>query len=254
MKSKTLVLSIGLPVALLAAALTAAIALGGPGVPPPMPSINDPFKGVSFASLPALSRFTARDGVPLAYRAYAPNITPARGSVVLVHGSSASSNSMHPMAQAFAPAGYAVFALDIRGHGESGTKGRIAYVGPLDADHGDDLEDFVNAVSPPKPAMLAGFSARRIASDRGAYGASLLLQKRFGSDAGLLEDGAQRALWHVAGVVGEGGVPVQRGVEPDFMRTCGLAMELQAQLLQPLDNVSIAEARQRTHQVATISG
>ncbi len=120
-----------------------------------MPSINDPFKGVSFASLPALSRFTARDGVPLAYRAYALNITPARGSVVLMHGSSASSNSMHPMAHAFAQAGYAVFALDIRGHGESGTKGRIAYVGQLE----DDLEDFVNAVSPPRPATLAGFSA-----------------------------------------------------------------------------------------------
>ncbi len=155
MKSKTLLLSIGLPVALLAVALAAAIILGGPGVPPPMPSINDPFKGVSFASLPALSRFTARDGVPLAYRAYALNITPARGSVVLMHGSSASSNSMHPMAHAFAQAGYAVFALDIRGHGESGTKGRIAYVGELE----DDLEDFVKAVSPPRPATLAGFSA-----------------------------------------------------------------------------------------------
>ena len=250
MKTRTIVLAIVVLIAILAAVLTAAITLGGPGVPPPMPSINDPFKGVSFAGLPALSRFTARDGVPLAYRAYAANINPARGGVVLVHGSSASSNGMHPMAQAFAQAGYAAFALDIRGHGESGTKGRIAYVGQLE----DDLEDFVKAVSPPKPATLAIFSARRIASDRGAYGASLLLQKRFGFDAGLLEDGAQRALWHVAGVVGEGGVPVQRGVEPDFMRACGLAMELQAQLLQPLDNVSIAEARQRTHQVATISG
>ena len=155
MKSKTLLLSIGLPAAILAAALAAAIALGGPGVPPPMPSINDPFKGVSFEGMPALSRFTARDGVPLAYRAYAASNTPARGSVVLVHGSWASSNSMHPMAQAFAQAGYAVFALDIRGHGESGTKGRIGYVGQLE----DDLEDFVKAVSPPKPATLAGFSA-----------------------------------------------------------------------------------------------
>ena len=159
MKSKTLLVSIGLPIAILAAALTAAIALGGPGAPPPMSSINDPFKGVSFEGLPALSRFTARDGVALAYRAYAPgtatSATPARGSAVLVHGSSASSNSMHPLAQAFAQAGYAVFALDIRRHGESGTKGRIGYVGQLE----DDLEDFVKAVSPPKPATLAGFSA-----------------------------------------------------------------------------------------------
>ena len=69
MKSKTLFLSIGLPIAILAAALAAASALGGPGVPLPMPSINDPFKGVSFEGMPALSRFTARDGVPLVYRA-----------------------------------------------------------------------------------------------------------------------------------------------------------------------------------------
>ena len=159
MKSKTLLLSIGLPIAIVAAALAAAIALGGPGAPPPMSSINDPFKGVSLEGMPALSRFTARDGVALSYRAYAPSTTtsaaPARGSVVLVHGSSGSSNSMHPMAQGFAQAGYAVFALDIRGHGESGTRGRIAYVGQLE----DDLEDFVKAVSPPKPATLAGFSA-----------------------------------------------------------------------------------------------
>lgn len=155
MKTKTILLTLGLPVAVLATALTAAIALGGPGVPPPMPSINDPFKGVSFVGMPALSRFNARDGAPLAYRAYAANTSPARGSVVLVHGSSASSNSMHPMAQGFALAGYAVFALDIRGHGESGTKGRIAYLGQLE----DDLEDFVKAVAPPQPATLTGFSA-----------------------------------------------------------------------------------------------
>lgn len=84
--------------------------------------------------------------------------------------------------------------------------------------------------------------------------ASLLLQESLGVDAGLLEDGAQGALGHVAGVIGDGGVPVECRIEPDLVRTCGLAVELQAELLQPGDDVPIAKARQRAHQVPMISG
>ena len=84
--------------------------------------------------------------------------------------------------------------------------------------------------------------------------ASLLLQEGVGVDASLLEDGAQGALGHVAWVVGDGGVAVECWVEPDLMRACRLAVELQAELLQPLDDVPIAKARQRAHQVAMISG
>jgi pimeloyl-ACP methyl ester carboxylesterase len=39
---------------------------------------------------------------------------------------------MHELAKAFAAAGYAAYALDIRGHGDSGDKGKIAYVGQLE--------------------------------------------------------------------------------------------------------------------------
>lgn len=87
-----------------------------------MASINNPFKSVDFSDMPPLQRFTAADGAALAYRYYSPNGAAARGSVVLVHGSSASSNSMHVLAKAFAKAGYAAYALDIRGHG--GLRGR----------------------------------------------------------------------------------------------------------------------------------
>ena len=133
--------------------------------------ISDPFKGVSFEGMPALSRFAARDGTQLAYRHYAPATgAPERGSVMLVHGSSPNSQSVHPLAQSFAAAGYTVYAFDIRGHGKSGEKGRIGYIGQLD----DDLEDFVNATRPAKPRTLVGFSsgggfALRVAgSQRGA--------------------------------------------------------------------------------------
>jgi non-heme chloroperoxidase len=129
---------------------------GGPGTPHPMGSITDPFGSVNFSDLPPLAEFTARDGTKLAYRSYASAAaTPGEGSVVLIHGSSATSSSMHPMAKALSAAGYPTYALDIRGHGGSGRKGQIAYIGQLE----DDLADFMGAVSPPKPVTLAGFSS-----------------------------------------------------------------------------------------------
>ena len=135
--------------------LAAAVALGGPKSLPPMASINNPFKRVDFSDLPPLLRYSALDGASLAYRQYTPPTASIRGSIVLVHGSSASSNSLHPLAKAFAKTGYVVYALDIRGHGDSGRKGQIAYVGQLE----DDLASFVRAVSPAAPSTLAGFSS-----------------------------------------------------------------------------------------------
>ena len=157
---------VGIAPIALAALVGLAIAFGGPGEPPPMASINNPFKNVDHAGMPAASQFTARDGTELTYRTYAPNVgtnvgTNANkngnpnGSVVLVHGSSARGSSMHVLAQAFAAAGTTAYALDVRGHGDSGSKGFVAYVGQLE----DDLEDFSHAVEPAQPATLAGFSS-----------------------------------------------------------------------------------------------
>jgi non-heme chloroperoxidase len=141
---------------LLTAVLALAISFGGPSSPQVLPSINDPFNAVDFSDLPPLRRYQAADGAELAYRAYAPRPgTGLKGSVVLVHGSSASSNSMHAIAKALSSAGFAAYALDIRGHGASGPKGTIAYVGQLE----DDLAAFVSAVPLAKPSTLAGFSS-----------------------------------------------------------------------------------------------
>lgn len=162
---------VGISAFLVVCALTASLVWGGPKPIPPMRSISDPFTGVSVEGMPALSRFAARDGTQLAYRRYVPaNGTTERGSVMLVHGSSANSQSVHPLAQSFAAAGYTVYAFDIRGHGKSGEKGRIGYIGQLD----DDLEDFMKATRPAKPRTLVGFSAgggfalRVAGSQRGA--------------------------------------------------------------------------------------
>lgn len=135
--------------------LTLAIAFGGPSGPPPLSSVNDPFAAVDFSDLPVIERFTSRDGSSLAYRRYGPSGQNTRGSVVLIHGSSASSNSMHVLAKAFADAGYSAYALDVRGHGASGTKGTISYVGQLE----DDLDAFLDSAAPPNPRTLVGFSS-----------------------------------------------------------------------------------------------
>ena len=147
---------LGFVLFLLVAALSLVIVFGGPGTPAPMPSINDPFRAVDFSDLPPLARFTARDGTSLAYRAYpSAAITPGKGSVVLIHGSSASSSSLHVLAKAFAAAGFQVYSLDVRGHGASGARGQIGYIGQLE----DDLADFMHAVSPAQPSTLVGFSS-----------------------------------------------------------------------------------------------
>lgn len=98
-----------------------------------MRSMTEKFQSADYSDLPELQSFHARDQTALAYRAYPP-IGGARacGSIVLIHGSSADSRSMHILARAIADTGFAVYAVDMRGHGESGQKGLIAYVGQLE--------------------------------------------------------------------------------------------------------------------------
>lgn len=132
-----------------------AIAFGGPQPPKPMVSVNQPFVGVDFSDLPSIQHYVGKDGTSLGFRHYAANTIVAVGSIVLIHGSSASSASMHVLAKSFAKAGYETYALDMRGHGSSGTKGQIEYIGQLE----DDLAAFVDANHPLRPSTLAGFSS-----------------------------------------------------------------------------------------------
>jgi pimeloyl-ACP methyl ester carboxylesterase len=114
------------------------------------------FASIKREDVPQVQRATARDGAPLAYRHYPgrPNL-----AVVLVHGSSATSYSMHILAKAIQAAGGTVYAVSLRGHGGSGTvNGDVSYKGQLD----DDLVDFVKAVGLTDPKVhrtLIGFSS-----------------------------------------------------------------------------------------------
>ena len=152
-------------------------------------SVSKAARAVDRSTMPPLTRFSARDGTELAYRHY-PARGPSSGKVaILVHGSSGSSPAVHALADALAAKGVETYAPDIRGHGGSGTRGDIAFIGQLE----NDLEDLVAAVrttSPNEPLILLGHSAGggfalRIASSPigSKFARTVLLAPYLGYDA-----------------------------------------------------------------------
>ena len=132
----------------------AVIALNAPTSPPAMVSMasSDERRAPDF---PAPRQFRARDGASLQYRAY-----PAASNnvAILIHGSAFPGTSMHALAEALRGAGVTVYVPDVRGHGGSGRRGDIDYIGQID----DDLADFVDQLGPAKSGetrTLVGFSA-----------------------------------------------------------------------------------------------
>lgn len=127
--------------------------------PPEMRSVSDSAKGIDWSTLPPLERFQARDGTWIGYRHYSPGGPATGGGAIFIHGSSGSSATVnHALTHAIAARGVETWALDIRGHGGSGTRGDISYVGQLE----DDLIDFVAHVrksAPDLPLTLIGHSA-----------------------------------------------------------------------------------------------
>ncbi|WP_439359850.1 alpha/beta hydrolase [Bradyrhizobium sp. DASA03007] len=127
--------------------------------PPVMRSVSDSAKGIDWSTLPPLERFQARDGTWIGYRHYAPKGSETGRGAIFIHGSSGSSGTVnHALTHAIAARGVETWALDIRGHGGSGTRGDIGYVGQLE----DDLVDFVAHVrrsAPDLPLTLIGHSA-----------------------------------------------------------------------------------------------
>ncbi len=110
------------------------IAFGTAAAPPPLSSVYDAVKAMDFSGAPPAHSFRARDGADLAYRTYSGTTDRA---IVLIHGSTGSSLSVHPLAKALNAKGFTVYAPDVRGHGASGRRGDIDYIGQLD----DDIAD-----------------------------------------------------------------------------------------------------------------
>lgn len=191
-------------VAALAATLVTVITFSTPQPPATLPSIDAPFHRVDFSDLPPLRHFSARDGAELAYRAYGDG---GAGNLLLLHGSSGNSASLHALAKALASNGYRVYVPDIRGHGASGSKGTIDYIGQLE----DDLDDLVNALALANPPDLIGFSSgggfalRFAASDRQCrFAHYVLLAPYLGHDANTVrpDNGwASAAVPRIAGLM-----------------------------------------------------
>jgi alpha-beta hydrolase superfamily lysophospholipase len=126
---------------------------------PELQAISRARAGVDLSSLPVVERFQARDGTWLGYRHYGAAGVPTGRVAVVIHGSSGSSGgTIHALSQELAAHGVEAFAVDMRGHGTSGTRGDIGYVGQLE----DDLADFVAVMRntvPSAPLTLIGHSS-----------------------------------------------------------------------------------------------
>jgi alpha-beta hydrolase superfamily lysophospholipase len=157
--------------------------------PPELTSISLTARAVDRSGMPGIERFHGRDGTELAYRHY-PARAPATGQIaVVVHGSSASSIAVHALAKGLAGRGVETYAPDIRGHGGSGTRGDIVYLGQLE----DDLSDFVAEIrkaNSTAPLTLIGHSsgggfALRVAGSpiQNLFARTILLAPYLGYDA-----------------------------------------------------------------------
>jgi pimeloyl-ACP methyl ester carboxylesterase len=126
--------------------------------PPTLAFISETVRAGDREGIPPLLYFQARDGSRLAYRHYAPR-EPTTGRVaVLVHGSSGSSLAVHPLAKTLAARGVESFVPDIRGHGASGARGDIGYIGQLEDDMAD-LVELIRTTMPSAPLTLVGHSS-----------------------------------------------------------------------------------------------
>lgn len=150
---KKVMKSLAVVVVILVAALTFGVGCAGPAsvagrrVPPPTPA------GVVHAE----GRLQTADGLELLVQSWRPP-GETKGTLVLVHGLKDYSDRYTELAYAAVARGYAVHALDLRGHGDS--QGDRVWVDRF-GEYVDDLGRFVAMVQkeePGKPLFLLGHS------------------------------------------------------------------------------------------------
>jgi pimeloyl-ACP methyl ester carboxylesterase len=153
-------------------------------------SISRARQAIDLSTLPPVEHFQGRDGTWLGFRHYAAVGAPTDRGAIVIHGSAGSSGgTIHALSRALAVHGVETWAVDIRGHGTSGTRGDIGYLGQLE----DDLADLVAMVrktAPDLPITLIGHSAGggfalRVAGSpiQGLFARTVLLAPYLGYDA-----------------------------------------------------------------------
>lgn len=141
-------------------ALTVGVGCSGPPTLAARPAT--PVPPAAAAASPFVHRdgfFPARDGTVLYEQSWHPRDgQDVRGVLVIVHGLKDHGTRYHELAGKLVTHGYAVYALDLRGHAHSA--GMRVYVEQF-ADYVEDVDTFVKraqASEPKKPLFLLGHS------------------------------------------------------------------------------------------------
>lgn len=157
--------------------------------------------------LPNVEYLVAHDGLHLAWRRWprdeSPGGVPPAGAVALLHGYAEHSGRYAHVAHALNAQGWDVWALDLRGHGQSA--GPRAYVRAFD-DYLDDAEAFLDLVRRQAPSgrlfllahSMGGVVAALLAALRQPRLAGLLLS----APAVAINPGLHPALQRMSGWLG----------------------------------------------------
>jgi len=128
-----------------------------PSRPPPLAAIEgakDQLLPI-VDELPPIDKLNVSYGSPIAFRRYAGQA--GGGWAIVIHGSSGSSVVMHPLSKALAAAGISVYAIDLRGHGETAPHGDLDYRGELEDDIAA-LATLAERENPGEKRLLIGHS------------------------------------------------------------------------------------------------
>lgn len=66
-------------------------------------------------------------------------------------------------------------------------------------------------------------------------------------DSRLFQNGTEGTFGHVAGMIGNGRVPMRGRVEPNFVTAGSLMVELKSEGFEPLDDVPVPKSGQPSH-------
>ncbi|MFO0549159.1 MAG: alpha/beta hydrolase [Polyangiaceae bacterium] len=143
----------------IALALSIALALAA-CAPPPQGGVSAPLESHLAADVAghAEETFRADDGLTLYAQAWRPRDAAPRAALVIVHGLRDHSGRYAGLAQALTRRGFAVYAMDLRGHGRS--QGPRAHIDRFEK-YVDDVSLFVSrvrALDPALPLFMLGHS------------------------------------------------------------------------------------------------